>query len=319
MSAVPFRPASVLITGISSFVGLRLIPALLESGIRVHGLGGTCSPALREWVDRGDLHFTESRMGDVAGLRALLERNGIDAIAHLASRRTAPSYAELMDNNVMATARLLEAIQLTGAPIRYIQLSSSAVYGEPASREPIGEESPIAPITPYGASKAAADVMALERFREAGLRVTILRPFNLIGRGQSPAFFCPKVMKQLSEIQRGETQAFSLGDLSSYRDFLDVSDFIRALLLTLEKGESGATYNVCSGRATQLTEVAAFAMKKLGREAPVHVNHQAATLKNNVNFQVGSYEKLRARTGWRPETSLEASLEEILAEFSTQP
>jgi GDP-4-dehydro-6-deoxy-D-mannose reductase len=299
---------NVLVTGIGGFAGAYLAPKLIDAGYSVFGIDrtvGSCATL----VASNQIKFYESNLNDAAKLGQILISSPIDAVVHMAAVRHADTLSDLTECNVGSLTRLLDAIRLSGREIRLLLVSSSAVYGDPGNRDPILETAKLAPLTPYGATKAAADLLALQWGADSGRHVAIARPFNLIGPGQGPNFFCAKLISQLVAIERGAKE-FTLGNLETYRDFLDVRDFVDAMITLLKHGEAGEIYNICSGRATALSEVMNFALLQLGRPVSVTAS-QGSKAKQDVSFQLGSAQRLRS-LGWQPRISLAQSLADML-------
>jgi GDP-4-dehydro-6-deoxy-D-mannose reductase len=299
---------SALITGASGFIGLHLAEALSAAGGEFHGLDLESRRDAGRSPAPGRLHVTG--IEDVDKVRAIITEHRIDVVYHLAGVHGGRPPLELYRANVLGTAALLEAVATSGRNVRTLIVGSSAMYGT-ASRSPIDETAELRPLTPYGVSKAAADLVGFQAFAASGLPVVRVRPFNIIGPGQSRAFLLPSVAAQLVAIERGgHPPVVQLGDLSGHRDFLDVRDFVRALVLLSTQGPPGEAYNVCSGVATPV-RTAVEALTKLAR-VPVSIESDAGrTVGVNVPHQVGSHEKLTSLTGWKPEITLSRSLVDL--------
>lgn len=239
----------------------------------------------------------------------LIDGSDIETIIHLASARVANSIDELTEVNVRSVCRILTAIQKSSRKPRLILVSSSAVFGVTPRDLKVDETFRFQPISQYGATKAAADILAQQFCEENGIPLVIARPFNLIGVGQAPDFFCAKVIKQGIQMFRGEIAKIRLGGLDSVRDFLDVRDFCDGLIKILLDQTVAGTFHLCSGEATQLSTVVDFVSRKINREIPVEMNSSEIVLKSNVPFQVGSYQKIKSELDWEPRITLEDSLE----------
>jgi GDP-4-dehydro-6-deoxy-D-mannose reductase len=175
---------------------------------------------------------------------------------------------------------------------------------------PLSETLDCRAITPYGASKAAAEAMLLAASRSFGLDVVIARAFNHIGPGQNERFVVASMAAQLARIAAGGAPLLSIGNLSAARDFLDVRDVVAAYLALARDGESGQVYNVCSGRAVAIRDV----LRELIAIAhvPVEVREDPTRKRSpDIPLLVGSSEKLQSRTGWQPQIPLTRSLRDI--------
>lgn len=173
-------------------------------------------------------------------------------------------------------------------------------------------KSPLRPITPYGVSKVAADLMGYQVFINTGLPIYRVRPFNVIGPRQSEAFFCSVIASQAAEIECGMRKpVLKVGNLDSYRDFLDVRDLVSGILLIAEKGTPGEVYNLCSGKATHVKYVVDYIISLINMDVKVE-SMTNADIGTDVAYQVGSYDRVKQRTAWEPKIDLNRSLKDIL-------
>ena len=154
--------------------------------------------------------------------------------------------AKPLEENVLATQHLLDAIRRAGLTCRVLVTGSAAVYAP--SDSPIKEGDTIAPANPYAVSKLAQEQLAMRAFQDDGLDVVIVRPFNHTGPRQRPAFVAPSMARQIAMIERGLSEpVIRVGNLEARRDFTDVRDVVRAYSALMKLGQSGEIYNVGSG------------------------------------------------------------------------
>ena len=250
----------VLVTGIAGFAGPVVAAALLEAGHEVHGLVRGAGPWPRlaglplapGALHRGDL--AEGRFPD------LVRELAPDAVVHLAALSFAPAAerdpAGAYRTNLGGTLAVLAAVRAHAPRARVLAVTSSDIYGEvPAAELPVVEETPLRPVSVYGASKAAADIAAAQWARAYGLDVVRARPFNHTGRGQEPAFVCAALARQLARIEVGcQEPVVCAGNLDPVRDFSDVRDVAAGYVALLERGRSGEVYNLCSGDGVSIAE-----------------------------------------------------------------
>src|SRR5262245_23252244 len=183
----------VLVTGVSGFAGPVVVRALVEHGHDVHGLARHPPDAAR--LGGVPLAFHAADVCDAAGLARLVADVAPDGVVHLAAVAE-PAAAErdpeeAYRTNLGGTLALLAAARATAPRARLLVVSSSSVYGAVEAGElPVTEDLLPRPLTVYGASKAAAEIAALQWGRAYGLEVVIARPFNHTGPGQSPAYVC---------------------------------------------------------------------------------------------------------------------------------
>jgi len=295
-----------LVTGACGFIGLHLARHLASLGDEVHGV----DLEARESQAHCILH--QGSIEDPRWLRTFLEEHRFEVVYHLAGLNGARPPLDIYRVNVVGSAALLETIAaLTNRP-RTVLVSSSAAYGAPAQPETLIDESAeLRPLTPYGVSKAAVDLMGFQ-YAAAGVPIIRVRPFNIIGPGQGPSFLLASVAAQLVAMQAGRRPpSLSLGDLSGYRDFLDVRDCVRALAQLAKDGQPGEIYNVCSGTPIAVKEVVDMLVALAGIEVSI-TSDPARTRLANVPYQVGSHARLTRLTGWKPEIALSQSLADVL-------
>ena len=303
----------VLVTGADGFVGGWLVRALLQAG---HTVGGTRGPDDRasrvlspeeearvDWRPL-DLSAADSVRGAVEG--------SWDAVVHLAAlasggeARRDPGLA--WNVNAAGTARLAEAL-VPGEPLLLL-VSTGEVYGQ-GSGVPRREADPVAPCSPYAASKAGAELAAEEAARRAGLRVVVARPFPHTGPGQDGRFVLPALAARLKLAHRIGAPAINTGNLEPVRDLLDVRDVVTAYLALLTQGSAGETYNIASGQGHRLADLLSGMQRLLGSRVIAEYD-PALARRSDILHLVGDASRLRAATGWVPRIPLEQTLQDLL-------
>jgi GDP-4-dehydro-6-deoxy-D-mannose reductase len=186
------------------------------------------------------------------------------------------------------------------------------VYGVVGPEDlPLTEESQIRPVTPYGASKAAADILALQAYLGDGLGTLRVRAFNHSGPGQTPSMLVPGLAQRITDAEGAAGSKVSVGNLNIVRDLCDVRDVVRAYRLLVERGTPGEAYNVCSGRGVSVREIADVMLSMSDASLELVVDPDLVR-PVDVPRLVGDPAKLRAETGWEPEIPLERTLEDVL-------
>lgn len=309
---------NALITGVSGFVGAHLTELLAAFRHQVLGLDLQRRPRVARLEAEGKCRFVLGAVDDPERIRALVTDENVDVVFHLAGVHGARPALDLYRANVLGTAALLEGLSAARRPVRTLIVGSSAAYGAPVGAAPIDETAAFRPLTPYGVSKAAADLMGFQCHAATGLPVIRVRPFNIIGPGQDGAFLLPTVARQVAEIEGGrQPPVVKLGDLSGHRDFLDVRDVVRALAELAERGLPGEAYNVCSATATPVR--AAVEQLVALAKTPVQIESDPGRIAGaNVAHQVGSHAKLTELSGWQPRIALAQSLAEVLEDWRSQ-
>lgn len=291
-----------LVTGAAGFVGRHLVSHLESAGDKVTG------------IDRE--HGID--LLDSDAVRAAIHAAEPDAVYHLGGwSDVGASWREpraAFRVNAEGTLNVLEACR-AAAVTRVLIVSSADVYGRVSLGElPLSEESPFRPVTPYAASKIAADELGLQAWLGYELAVVRARAFNHLGPGQTNRFVCPALAERiaLNELEGGEV--VPVGNLTPRRDFTDVRDVVRAYRLMIEHGDPGEAYNVCSGEDIAISELA-DRLIALAR-CPMRLESDP-DLQRPVDVPVlrGDYTKLHKATGWDPQITLDETLSDVLDEW----
>jgi GDP-4-dehydro-6-deoxy-D-mannose reductase len=295
-----------LVTGAAGFVGRHLVAFLEAEGDDVVGVdrhhgadGGVDLLAARE---------LEQLVTDVRP-QALYHLGGWSDVG---ASWDAP--LEAFRVNAEGTLNVLEACR-AAAVARVLIVSSADVYGKVKLAElPLTEDSPFRPVTPYAASKIAADELGLQAWLGHGLEVLRVRAFNHLGPGQTNRFVCPALAERIALNERDGDEVVPVGNLTPRRDFTDVRDVVRAYRLLIEDGEPGEAYNVCSGRDLAISELADRLVALASR--PMRLEGDPA-LQRPVDVPVlrGDYTKLHKATGWDPQIDLDVTLRDVLDEW----
>jgi GDP-4-dehydro-6-deoxy-D-mannose reductase len=298
----------VLVTGAAGFVGSWLVRDLLADGHSVfaaalHGPPADSAPGA-EWLPL-DVTSADSVAAAVDAARP-------EAVFHLAGQASVgDSFSDPLgtwDVNATGTLRLVSALP-SGA--RLLLVSSAEAYGAvPEEQQPIRESRTLRPCNPYAASKAAAEMAALQA-GSRGVEVVVARAFNHTGPGQDVRFALPSFARQVAAIRAGEAEPLlHVGNLSARRDLLDVRDVVRAYVRLVEAGEPGGVYNVCSGQARSMAEAVDELVDLSGTRARVEVD-PARVRPVDVPLLLGDNARLRA-LGWAPAIPLRRTLGDLL-------
>jgi GDP-4-dehydro-6-deoxy-D-mannose reductase len=214
--------------------------------------------------------------------------------------------------NALGTLQLLEAARSLPTPPRVLLIGSAEVYGKVRPDQvPITEDTPLRPVTPYAASKVAAEYLGMQAFLAYGLPVLSARAFNHIGPSQAGGFVVADLARRIVEARKDGTTTLRVGNLSVRRDFTDVRDVVRAYRLLVEKGAAGEAYNVCSGLDTAIDELAQRLLELSGADLTLETDPD---LVRAVDLPVlkGDRTKIEQATGWKPEIPLDQTLTDVL-------
>ena len=289
---------TALITGINGFTGHYLAQELRRAGYMVVGLSSTeivkdassvnyvCNVLDRERLV--DI-FTQVKPDVVVNLAAIafVEHNDVEAIYR---------------TNVIGTRNVLEAIiKSKHIPCSVLLASSANIYGN-ALVEPINEMVSAAPANDYAVSKLSMEYMA--RLWSDRLPITVVRPFNYTGAGQSLNFLIPKIVDHFKR----RASILELGNLDVVRDFSDVRSVVQSYRLLLESKTQGEVFNVCSGQGHSLLDVLQMMREVSGHHPEIKVN-PAFVRANEVHRLIGSSAKLDTVIGKVPVIPLKNTLQ----------
>jgi GDP-4-dehydro-6-deoxy-D-mannose reductase len=284
-----------LVTGHTGFSGRYLVQHLESEGHTVFGFGAG---------DQRDIR-------DPTLVTTAIQESRPDVIFHLAARRST-DLQETYSVGVLGTVNVLEAaLGIKPAP-KVVLVSSSAVYGATVVRRAVNERTVPRPISHHGVCKLAQEQIALRYARARGLRVVRARTFNLLGPGLSRDLACGAFVEGVVRIERSnDAPVLKTGNLAATRDFTDVRDVVRAYALLADRARSGTVFNICSGKAVALAQCVDVLVRIAHK--PIRIELDPARVQpDDIPYQVGTFERLNALTGWTPSISVEQSLTDML-------
>jgi UDP-glucose 4-epimerase len=309
----------VVVTGGSGFIGGHVIAALCRLGADVTSVdrrpapgNWRCHPAQGEAAGGGQAHRVRALQGDLreAGVVEAAISPGTRAIVHLAAQtqvlRSLEDPQGSFDNNVAVTQALLERARQLQVGC-FVFASTNAVVGAGASGT-IREAAPLVPLSPYGATKAAGE-MLLSCYNAAyGLRAVALRFTNVYGPGMSEK---DSIVPRLMRVALSGGTFDIYGDGKQVRDYVNVADVTRAVLVALEEPEMAGPVIIGSGASVSVLDLVEVVEGALGKR--VNLRHVAAKAGEMPAVVV---DISRARSfGWEPEVSLEQGIAEVVAEW----
>ena len=307
----------VLVTGSEGFIGSHLVETLVEKGFKVKAFVRYNFKNDWGWLEKSKyLKYVEIYTGDIRDFDSVYDAmKDVDVVFHLAALIGIPySYVSplaYIKTNTEGTYNVLEAARKLQVQ-RVIHTSTSEVYGT-AQYVPIDEKHPYNPQSPYAASKAAADHLALSYYRSFGLPVTIIRPFNTYGPRQSARAIIPTI---ISQILAGKKQ-IKLGNLKPTRDLTYVKDTVRGFIeVGLHEKSVGDVFNLGTGKEISVGDLAKMIMKLMNAEAEILTDEERIRPeKSEVERLVANAEKAEKLTGWRARYTLEEGLNETINWF----
>lgn len=311
-----------LITGINGFVGGHLAEYLLADGRwDVWGLSRSPSLVLSELI--GNVQIVQADLADAEATTRALVQVRPNVIFHLAGQPFVPE--SFRDPAGTLAANTLGALHIFLTLIEYrmttrvIVVGTNEEYGKIDPEDlPIDEDTPLRPTSPYGVSKAAQSLLALQYHYSHGLDVVRVRPFTHIGPRQNERFVTAAFARQIARIELGlQPPVVQVGNLAAQRDFTDVRDVVAAYALLAEHGESGEVYNVGSGRAVMIRELLDMLLAEC--TVPVEVRLNPELMRPiDIPLVVCDASRLCARTGWQPRYALAETLHDILNYWRTR-
>lgn len=229
----------------------------------------------------------------------------VDCVIHLANLVYVPSSYEnpalYYRVNYMTTLNALEVCRKYKVRMVYI---SSYIYGPPRYL-PVDENHPVCPFNPYAQTKVICEKLCEGYHRDFGVKVCVIRPFNLYGVGQKGKLLIPEIIGQLKE---GNTK-IQLKAAEPRRDYINVIDVARAICTCAMSDEEYGVYNVCSGKSISVKEITEMINKHLHKK--VEFIFSTSDRPNEVDESRGSCEKMRS-IGWEPSITFEEGIEAIL-------
>jgi GDP-4-dehydro-6-deoxy-D-mannose reductase len=309
----------VLITGVTGMAGSHLAEyCATMPDVEIHGLKRWRADISNITEDMYyKINFHECDLRDQSSVMEVLGKVRPDKIFHLAAQsfvKASWQYPhETFYTNIMGQCNVLEAArQLKLDSIIHLACSSEEYGMVPPEEAPIKETNPLRPLSPYGVSKVAQDLMGWQYFKSYGLRIIRTRAFNHEGPRRGHAFVTSNFALQVARAEKGLTPPIIyVGNLTSKRDYTDVRDMVRAYWLATEKCVPGEVYNVCSGNTYPMQYVLDYLVSQ--SKVPLKVEVDPARLRpSDVQLLWGDNSKFVAATGWKPEIPLEKTLSDTL-------
>ena len=303
----------VLVTGSAGFIGSHLVNRLAERGDEIVALDDLSTGQLgniTDYLGRSNFKFVKGDIRDKKLVRDCASR--VDSVVHLAAISSVPysvqNPLETHQVNVTGTLNLLEACVNDGVE-KFIYASSCAVYGD-AKKLPISEDHPLDARSPYAESKIAAEEYCHVFRKRYKLQTVSVRAFNVYGPGQRKSDYGGVLTRFVGRMENGEPPII-YGDGEQSRDFVHVYDIVTALIRILEdKGQSSEVYNLGSGRAVTINQLASILQQTLHREdlKPIHMPPRAGDIKQSQ----ADISRAQSELGFRPHISLEEGLRRLV-------
>jgi dTDP-glucose 4,6-dehydratase len=306
---------NVLVTGGCGFIGSNLVKYLRRHRPtwRVVNLDKlTYAGNLQNLADLEEdveHRFLRCDITERESVQRLIRAHSIDAVLHLAAEshvdRSILGPDVFIQTNVLGTQVLLEACQQNGVK-RFVMVSTDEVYGSLGPSGRFTESSPLAPSSPYSASKASADLLALAYHRTFGVDVVVTRCSNNYGPYQFPEKLIPLMI--VNALHDEPLPVY--GDGGNVRDWLNVNDHCEALLLALERGRAGEIYNVGGGAEMRNIDIVKRILSLLNKSENL-IRFVKDRQGHDRRYAIDA-SKIKAELGWSPAHTFEDGLEETV-------
>ncbi|WP_455139996.1 GDP-mannose 4,6-dehydratase [Thermophilibacter sp.] len=306
---------SVLIFGVSGFVGGYLTRELKTHGYKVFGSdrGGSSSDTSLD-------AYCGCDVTDSAGVARVVEELTPSVIVNLAAVSSVGQSWRMpqatVSVNVNGALNILEAAKAMERPPKVLLVGSSEEYAP--STKPLKETDPLDATNPYGISKIAQERFAEIYCERYGLKVYLTRSFNHTGVGQTASFVLPSWCKQAADIQRvGRPGFMRVGNLDVSRDFSDVRDIVRGYRMLVESDHYGQAYNFGSGEKHCLKELLDY-VTALGN-GNIEIQSDENLLRPSDNPVVwADCSKVERDIGWRVRYPIEETIQSIFNSYLNQ-
>ncbi|SNT04253.1 dTDP-glucose 4,6-dehydratase [Tropicimonas sediminicola] len=317
----------LMVTGGAGFIGSAVVRQAIAEGHAVVNLDAltyaACLDSLASVAGRPDYAFEQVDIRDGAALADAFARHRPDAVLHLAAEshvdRSIDGPADFIGTNITGTFTLLEAARAYweghGAPdaFRFVHVSTDEVFGSLGPTGAFSETTAYAPNSPYAASKAAADHLVRAWHKTYGLPVVMTNCSNNYGPFQFPEKLIPVVI--LTALEGAPIPVYGTGD--NVRDWLHVEDHAEALLLVMQRGRVGRSYNIggsAEARNIDLVETLCAILDRLrpGENPYSELIARVPDRPGHDHRYAIDATRIREELGWAPRHSLDSGLEQTV-------
>lgn len=309
----------VIITGISGSGGSYLAEYIVQHHpqVQVHGIARWHSTAKEENLENiaDKIKVHECDLNDLSSVIQTIAEVKPDGIFHLAAfanvRASFITPLAVLNNNIMGTANLFEAVRIARLnPV--IQLcSTSEVYGQVDPKNvPIKEDCPLNPASPYAVSKVTQDLLGYSYFVSYGMKIIRTRMFAYLNPRRTDLFATSFAM-QVAKIEAGLQKELVHGNLDSVRTIIDVRDAMESYWVALKKCKFGEVYNIGGPMIITVGQILEILKKKANTNIPSRLD-SGLLRPADVTLQIPDVSKFQKETSWKPKYSFEESISFLL-------
>jgi UDP-glucose 4-epimerase len=298
---------NILITGGAGFIGSHLARRFVNLGANIRVLDNFSAGGIENLLVLPEIDIIRGDVRDYETVKKAIEDQ--DFIFNFAANASVPvsvnNPRKDFEANVIGTFNILNALVETESSSRLFHASTGSVYGEP-SEIPIPEDAPLNPISPYGASKLVCETYSRVFHITYGIRVVLLRFFNVYGPLQ-PRYVMIDLIKRLQERPK---KLKVLGTGEQIRDFIFIDDAINAILFLVEKANDAEAYNIGTGIGTSIKKLAGMIVRLYGLERNTVLSFTGESWKSDGTRWVADISKIR-NLGFEPKIALTEGLKRL--------
>lgn len=302
-----------LITGVCGFAGRHMCDYLTTVPERPKIIGIDILDTPPSSCDC----FYKADISSGKAIEDIIKRTKPNFIIHLAGTFTNDQQAYIV--NVLSIINLLESALQHVPEVVVVAAGSAAEYGPITPQQlPLDEQMPCAPITSYGLSKHLASQIALYYHRVYKMRTMVVRPFQLIGKGVNTRLAPGAFAQQLEQIISKNQKVIKVGNLESYRDFLDIHDAVNAIWTLCQRPAGGEIFNLCSGKPTKMADLLQMMIEHCGIKPKIEVDPFLLHGKADLPKVYGSCIKLKRHCDWEASTPLKQSIAKMFVKQQSE-
>lgn len=305
------------ITGITGFAGSHLAENLLKHNHEVFGTSLIGERRDNIASIKSAISIAAADINDGRALKRAIETAKPQLVFHLAAlAAVGKSFAVPVDTmtvNLMGTQTLYEILKSSRTVQKIVFVSSADIFGPlPPKKMPIKPDYPLHPVSPYGASKAAADILSYQYYRAYGLPIVRVRAFNHTGPRQATGYVIPDFCSQITQIEKSRKRGIiKVGDITARRDISDVRDIVNGYRQAAVKGNPGDAYILASGKADSIRHYLKLLTNMSTAEIDIKIAKELLR-PVEVPLLVGSIAKSKKELGYNPKYRIEQTLLDTL-------